>query len=333
MSGVPHSHGHDHHDHGHDHGHSHGHGHGHGHGHHHHGHGHHHHHGPADWGDPRWLIGVGLNLAFVVVEAGAGLYADSTALLADAGHNLSDVLGLAMAGVAAWLAARPPSPRRTYGWGKATVLAALANAVGLVFACGAIAWEAVRRFSAPEPPQSGVIMAVAAAGVVVNGLTALLFLRGRESDANVRGAFLHMAADAAVSAGVIVAGALIWLTGKSWIDPLASLLVMGVVLWGTWDLLKEALHLAMDAVPRSVDVDAVRAALAERPGVAEVHDLHVWPLSTTETALTAHLVLPDGADDAFLAETSKLLHRRFGIGHATLQVERVSFGACEELHG
>jgi cobalt-zinc-cadmium efflux system protein len=179
----------------------------------------------------------------------------------------------------------------------------------------------------------GVIMLVAAAGVVVNGLTALLFLRGRESDANVRGAFLHMAADALVSAGVIVAGGLIWLTGKAWIDPLASLLVMGVILFGTWDLLKEALHLAMDAVPRSVDVAAVRAALADRPGVCEVHDLHVWPISTTETALTAHLVLPGGADDAFLAETAQLLRRRFGIGHATLQVESVSFAACEELHG
>ena len=323
----PHDHAHDHdHDHAHDHGqgrHDHGHGHG--------GH-HHHHHVPSD-ADWRWLIGTGLNLAFVVVEVAAGLIARSTALLADAGHNLSDVMGLAMAGVAVWLAKRPADPRRTYGWGKLTVLAALANALALVFASGLIAAEAIRRFQESALPNSGVIMITAAAGVIVNGATALLFMRGREHDANVRGAFLHMAADALVSAGVIAAGALVWFTHLAWIDPLASLIVVVVVLAGTWDLLKEAFHLAVDGIPRSVDPNRIRAVLAGRPGVTEVHDLHVWSLSTTEIALTAHLVRPDGADDAFLSETAAALRHDFGIAHATLQVEACAHDACADLHG
>jgi cobalt-zinc-cadmium efflux system protein len=311
--------GHDHADHGH-----HGHGHSHAHG--------HHHHGPPNADDPRWIIGIALNLAFVVIEAVAGFFAQSTALLADAGHNLSDVLGLAMAGIAVWLARRPAKGRRTYGWGKATVLAALANAVALVFASGLIAAEAIRRFGEPAQPHSGVIMGVAAAGLVANLATALLFLRGRHEDANVRGAFLHMMGDAAVSVGVIIAGALIWLTGKAWIDPLASLLVVAVVLFSTWDLLKEAFHLAMDAVPRGIDPDAVRDCLAARPGVTEVHDLHVWPLSTTEVALTAHLVRPGGADDDFLRNVCDTLNREFGIAHATLQIETDGMIACQSLH-
>jgi cobalt-zinc-cadmium efflux system protein len=313
-------------DHAHDHDHDHAHEHGHG------GHHHHHHHAPsgADW---RWLVGTGLNLAFVIGEVVAGLIARSTALLADAGHNLSDVMGLAMAGVAVWLAKRPAGPRRTYGWGKLTVLAALANAVAVVFASGLIAAEAIRRFQESALPNSGVIMITAAAGVVINGATALLFLRGREHDANVRGAFLHMAGDALVSAGVIAAGALVWFTRRPWIDPLASLIVVAVVLAGTWDLLKEAFHLAVDGMPRGVDASRVRAALAGRPGVTEVHDLHVWSLSTTEIALTAHLVRPAGADDAFLSETAAALRRDFGIAHATLQVEACAQDACAELHG
>jgi cobalt-zinc-cadmium efflux system protein len=314
---AAHSHGH------HDHGHGHSQG---------HGGGHHHHHAPANPRDPRWLIGIALNLTFVVVEAVAGFFAHSTALLADAGHNLSDVLGLAMAGGAVWLASRPANARRTYGWGKATVLAALANAVALIFASGLIVSEAVRRFASPEAPQSNIIMLVAAAGVVINVATALLFLRGRSKDVNVRGAFLHMASDAVVSAAVIVAGGLIWWTGKAWIDPLMSLIVVVVVLVGTWDLLKEAFQLAIDAVPRSIDPDAVHAFLSERPGVVEVHDLHVWPLSTTEIALTAHLVRPGGADDAFLRGACEALSREFGIDHATLQIETDGIVACQTLH-
>lgn len=269
----------------------------------------------------------------MIGEVVAGLIGRSTALLADAGHNLSDVMGLAMAGVAIWLAKRPADPRRTYGWGKLTVLSALANAVALVFASGLIAAEAIRRFQETTLPNSHVIMITAAAGVVINGATALLFMRGREHDANVRGAFLHMAGDALVSAGVIAAGALVWATHLAWIDPLASLIVVAVVLAGTWDLLKEAFHLAVDGMPRNVDAGRVRAALADRPGVTEVHDLHVWSLSTTEIALTAHLVRPDGADDAFLSETAAELRRDFGIAHATLQVEACAHDACADLHG
>ena len=327
-----HDHAHDHGSRGHRQGHGYGHGHDHGHGHGHGGHGHHHHHGPARADDPRWLLGVALNLLFVVAEVVAGLVGHSTALLADAGHNLSDVLGLAMAGIAAWLARRPAGPRRTYGWGKATVLAALANAVALVFASGLIASEAIRRFGSPQLPQSGLIMAVAAAGVVVNGLTALMFMRGRHDDVNVRGAFLHMLGDAVISAGVIVAGGLIALTGQAWIDPLASLVVVAVVLFGTWDLFREAMHLAMDAVPRGIDPEAVYDLLARQPGVVTVHDLHVWPMSTTEVALTAHVVRPEGPDDDFLHDACEAIRRDFGIDHVTLQVETSARVACETLH-
>ena len=268
----------------------------------------------------------------MIIEAVAGFFGNSTALLADAGHNLSDVLGLAMAGIAVWLAKRPAKGRRTYGWGKATVLAALANAVALVFASGLIAAEAIRRFGESSSPQSIMIMGVAAAGLAINLLTALLFLRDRNSDANVRAAFVHMMGDAIVSVGVIVAGVLIFFTGRAWIDPLASLVVVAVVLFSTWDLLKEALSLAMDAAPRGIDPDAVRDCLAKRPGVTEVHDLHVWPLSTTEVALTAHLVRPGGADDAFLRAVCATLNREFGIAHATLQVETDGIIDCRELH-
>ena len=304
-----------------------------GHAHHHHGHPHgHHHHGPPPEGDRRWVIGVALNGAFVLIEAAAGLFGHSMALLADAGHNLSDVLALAMAGAAAWLARRPSDPRRTYGFGKATVLAALANAVILVFACGFIAREAIGRLSSPTAPASNLMIGVALSGVLVNGLTALLFTRGREHDLNVRSAFLHMAADAAISAGVAVAGGLIILTGRAWIDPATSLVILVVVLFGSWEVLKEAFNLAIDTAPAAVDVAAVRAFLAEWPGVSAVHDLHVWPLSTTETALTAHLVRDGGGDDEFLKTVCRGLKARFHIGHATLQVEVESLEACEELH-
>jgi cobalt-zinc-cadmium efflux system protein len=306
--------------HAHDHGHS-SHDHDHGHG----GHGHHHH-GPVDTGDWRYALGLVVNLAFVAVEFGAGLWSNSTALMADAGHNLSDVLGLAMAGGAAWLARRAAGDRRTYGFGKATVLAALGNALLLIFACGAIALEAVRRFSEPAPVGSGVIMAVAAVGIVVNFGTALLFMKNQH-DLNARGAYLHMMADAAVSLGVVIAGALIWWTGWAPIDPVVSLLIVVVILAGTWGLLRDSVDLAMDAAPAGFDVARLKAELEALPGVAQVHDLHVWGLSTTETALTAHLVhaRPDG--DALLAEAQGVARAR-GVGHSTLQLEAAALPDC-----
>ncbi len=301
------------------------------------GHAHHHDHGShahagAGGIEARWLIGIGLNTGFVVVEIVAGLLGRSMSLLADAGHNVSDILALALAGAATWLAGRPAAPRRTYGFGKATVLAALVNAIVLIFACGFIASEAIGRLTSPALPATGIMMLVAAAGVVVNGATAALFTRGRAGDVNVRSAFLHMAADAGISAGVVVAGALILFTGKAWIDPAMSLIILAVILFGAWEVLREAFDLAMDAAPQAVDIGAVRAFLAQRPGVEAVHDLHVWPLSTTETALTAHLVRPSGGDDDFLRTVCQDLHERFGISHATLQVEGTSLEACEDLH-
>lgn len=304
--------------HGHQHAHHHGHAHGRGQGAHGHA-GHQHGPGPAERG---FLPGILLNLGFVAVEAGAGLIAGSLALLADAGHNLSDVLGLVLAWVAARLARRRPSARRTYGWHRGTILAALANAMLLLVAVGAIGLESVRRLIEPAPVATGWMLWVAAAGVVVNTGTALLFLRGRHEDLNRMGAFLHMAADAAVSLGVVLAALLIGLTGWYWVDPLLGLLIAGVILASTWGLLRESLNLAMDAVPAGTDPEAVRDYLASLPGVAAVHDLHIWPLGTTRTALTAHLVRPGAEpDDAFLAATTAALEARFGIGHVTLQVE------------
>ncbi len=307
------------------------HAHAHAHGDHQHGHHHHHHHASGAGGTSgRYSIAIALNVGFVVAEVVAGFWANSTALLADAGHNLSDVLGLLLAGGAAWLAARASTTRRTYGFGKATVLSALTNALLIVAACGAIGWEASRRLFAPEPIKPDIVMWVAALGVLINGGTALLFMRGRKDDVNVRGAFLHLATDAAISAGVIVAGLAVYLTGANWIDPAASLVVVAVILWGSWSLLRESLDMALDAAPGGIDVAAVRAHLAALPGVTAVHDLHVWNMSATETALTAHLVLPAGADDAFLAGASAGLAERFAIRHATLQIERVHADACAE---
>lgn len=257
----------------------------------------------------------------------------STALLADASHNMSDVLGLALAGGAAWLAARPPGARRTYGFGKATVFAALVNGLLLVFASGAIVWEAVHRFMDPKPVNGGLVMLTAGVGVVVNGLTALMFMRGREGDANVRAAFLHMAGDALISVGVIVAGLLVTFTGLPWIDPLASIIIVLVILWGTWDLLREAADMAMDVAPRSVNVEAVRAFLTAQPGVANVHDLHVWSMGAASSAMTAHLVMPEVADnDAFLQKLCRDVDRKFGVDHATFQIERRHFECHPEHH-
>lgn len=325
------AHGHDHaHDHSdHDHGPDHGHDHGHAHGHHHHGPGAHHH-GPVDTGDWRYGVGLIVNLAFVAVEFGAGVVSGSTALMADAGHNLSDVLGLAMAGGAAWVARRTATAGKTYGYGKATVLAALFNALALIFACGAIAFEAVRRFADPAPVGSTTIMIVAGIGFVINLGTALLFMKDQHKDLNVRGAYLHMMADAAVSIGVVIAGGVILLTGWSIIDPVVSLLIVAVILIGTWGLLKDSVNLALDAAPRGVDVATVRAGFLALPGVKAVHDLHVWGLSTTDTALTAHLVHDRADGDALLAEAQTLARTRFGIGHTTLQLETGALPDCPD---
>jgi cobalt-zinc-cadmium efflux system protein len=305
--------------------HSHGHGHGHDHGHGH-AHGHHHHHAPS--GDWRYGAAIALNLGFVVAEVVFGLISHSTALLADAGHNLSDVLGLVLAGVAAWLAKQTSGENKTYGYGKTTILAALANAIVLVFACGAIAMEAVGRFMDPRPVESVTVMAVAFVGFLINGATALMFMSGREKDLNVRGAFLHMAADAAVSIGVVIVGAVIWFTGWAWADPVASLIIVAVILWGTWGLLRESFDMAIDAAPGHVKVAEVRAYLAGLPGVSAVHDMHVWNLSTTETALTVHLVRDQPGDTAFLARIQTEVKARFGINHATVQVETGALEDC-----
>jgi cobalt-zinc-cadmium efflux system protein len=284
-------------------------------------HDHTHHHAPAGH-DRAFALGIGLNLAYVMVEAAFGLVAGSLALLADAGHNLFDVLGLALAWAAAWLSRRQPTPRRTYGLRRSSILAALANAMLLLVAVGAIVWEALRRLQAPAPVDTGIVLWVAALGVVVNTGTALLFLRDRGRDLNIRGAFLHMLADAAVTVGVIAAALLIAWTGWLWLDPLTSLAIAAVILAGTWGLLRDSVDLALDAVPRGIDPGAVEAFLVAQPGVAEVHDLHIWAMSTTETALTVHLVRPGAApDDGLLAGLRHELQHRFGIGHATIQVE------------
>lgn len=306
-----HHHGHGHHDHGHGHGHGHAHGHGAG----------GHHHLPTDFGRA-FAIGTILNIGFVIVEGAAGFWFDSVALLADAGHNLSDVLGLLIAWGGMELAKRPATPRFTYGLGASTILAALANALVLLMAVGAILLETIQRLGSPRAIDGWPVVWVALAGIVVNVATALLFARGRHGDVNIRGAYLHMAADAAVSAGVVIAGlAMLW-TGATWIDPLVSLIVVAIILIGTWGLLSESVLLALQAVPRGIDAAAVEAVLAAQPGVVRVHDLHIWPMSTTQTALTAHLVVPDGhPGDAFLAALGERLEHDFGIGHATVQIE------------
>ncbi|PZO79193.1 cation diffusion facilitator family transporter [Sphingomonas hankookensis] len=303
---------------------------------HHHGHDHHHGHGhshaPADFGRA-FAIGTLLNIAFVIVEGGAGFWFDSVALLADAGHNLSDVLGLLIAWGGVELARRPATRRFTYGLGASTILAALANALVLLMAVGAILLETVQRLGDPRPIDGWPVVWVALAGIGVNLATALLFARGRHGDVNIRGAYLHMAADAAVSAGVVIAGLLILWTGAAWIDPVVSLVVVVIILVGTWGLLSESLLLALQAVPRGIDAQAVEALLAAQEGVARVHDLHIWPMSTTETALTAHLVMPAGhPGDGFLTELSGRLEHDFGIGHATVQVETGDECALTHAH-
>lgn len=279
-----------------------------------------HSHGPRP-GEAGFAPAIAANLGFVLAELAAGLIAGSMALIADAGHNLSDVLGLGLAWLAARLAGRPASPRRTYGLQRGTILAALANAALLLVAVGAIAIESVDRLLSPAPVATGWMLWVALAGVAVNAGTALLFLRGREADLNRRGAFLHLAADAAVSLGVVAGALVIGWTGWLWVDPLLGLLIAAVILVSGWGLMRDSVDLAMDAVPRGIDPGAVEALIAAQPGVAAVHDLHIWALGTTRVALTAHVERPgSGPDDAFLAETAVALKARFGIDHATLQV-------------
>lgn len=291
-------------------------------------HSHAHSHAPVSFGRA-FAIGTALNLAFVGAEAIFGVLAHSMALLADAGHNLSDVLGLLMAWGAATLARTVPSERFTYGLRSSSILAALANAVLLLVAVGAITWEALRRLWQPEPVEGITVMAVAVAGIVVNGLTAWLFHGGRHDDLNIRGAYLHMAADAAVSAGVVVAGALVLLTGWLWLDPTVSLVIGAIIVWGTWRLLSESVGLALHAVPAGIDPAEVRTYLAAQPGVARLHDLHIWPMSTTETALTCHLVMPGKhPGDEFLGVVAEGLRQRFRIAHATIQIEHGDGETC-----
>jgi cobalt-zinc-cadmium efflux system protein len=295
------------------------------HAHHHHGpeetHGHSHDPAPADF-SRAFAIGIALNLTFVFVEAACGIYGHSVALLSDAGHNLGDVLGLAVAWGATVLARRPPTPRYTYGLGGTSILAALFNALFLLIAVGAISWEAIQRLMNPAPVAGGIVMIVAAIGVAVNGATALLFASGRKGDLNIRGAFQHMLADAIIAAGVVVTGLLISLTGAAWLDPVASLVVNAAIVWGTWTLLRDSFAMSVNAVPPSIEPDQVRRFLENLPGVARLHDLHIWAMSTTETALSGHLVMPEGrGGDAFLTRTCEELQRRFGICHVTLQIE------------
>jgi cobalt-zinc-cadmium efflux system protein len=283
---------------------------------------------------PAFAIGVTLNTLFVAAEVGAGFLAHSMALLADAGHNLSDVLALLMAWGATALAKRAPTGRRTYGLRKGTVLASLGNAVFLLLAIGAIVSESIHRLASPSPIATRTVMITAAVGIVINTVTALLFMRGSKEDINVRGAFLHMASDAVISFVVVIGAAIIALTGLQWVDPALSLGIAVVIVLGTWGLLRDSVNLALDGAPREIDVAEVRAWLSAQPGVADIHDLHIWAMSTTETALTAHVIRPaalleSGKDaDSFLHDTCEALSRRFNIGHSTLQVETDADTAC-----
>ena len=287
--------------------------------------GHDHGHAPGNF-NSAFAIGIGLNLAFVAIEAFYGWQVDSLALLADAGHNLSDVIGLVLAWGGALAGRLRPDARHTYGWKRASILAAFINALLLLVAMGSLAWEAVHRLQSPQAVEGVTIMVVAGIGIVVNTATALLFMRGRKQDLNIRGAFLHMAADALVSAGVVVAGGLAWWFGWTRLDPVVSLLIAAVIVVGTWALFRQSLHLLFDGVPESVDLPALQAFLAALPGVSRVHDLHVWAMGTSDIALTAHLVMPLGpADDRFLREVTEQLHDRFEITHVTIQVVQVPF--------
>lgn len=278
-------------------------------------------HTPASFGTA-FAIGIGLNAAFVVLEAIFGIMSNSVALVADAGHNLSDVMGLLVAWGAMVLSKRAPTKRFTYGLKGSSILAALFNAIVLLITVGAIGWEAIQRLLHPEPVAGVTVMTVAAAGIVVNGISAWLFASGRKGDINIKGAFMHMAADAVISVGVVIAGFVILYTGWAWIDPVTSLVISAVIVIGTWSLLRDSTAMSLSAVPPSIDPSAVRSYLEKCTGVLQIHDLHIWPMSTTEVALTCHLVIPTGTPgDAYLMEISHKLKHDFGIQHATLQVE------------
>jgi cobalt-zinc-cadmium efflux system protein len=280
-----------------------------------------------------FIIGITLNVIYIFVEVFYGLLINSMALLADAGHNFSDVLGLLLAWGAAYLAKTATTEKRTYGFRKSTILAALFNAILLMIAVGAITIEAIRKFISPEPVQGLIMMIVAGIGVVINAVTAFLFMKGRKQDLNIRGAFLHMAADAGVSFGVVLAGFIIYSTGWLWIDPAISLVIVLVITIGTWGLLRDSFHLSMDAVPNGINLKEVGNYLKSINGVKEVHDLHIWAMSTTETALTAHLVIPaETKDDYFLKKICGELNSRFGIEHSTIQIEKSAQSANCEHH-
>lgn len=289
---------------------------------------HDHHHPPQNY-TKAFAIGVTLNLAFVVIEATYGFLADSLALVTDAGHNLSDVFGLLLAWGAAMLATLRPTPRRTYGFRRVTILASLLSALLLLVALGAIFWEAIGRLSAPRPVDSITIIVVAGIGVVINAATAMLFFSGQKHDLNIKGAFLHMAADAAISLGVVFAGLAILATGRYWIDPLLGILIVLIILFSTLGLLRDSVNLVIDAVPRHIDPEKVRHYFLELPEVADLHDLHIWAMSTTEVALTVHLIIPElDVEDIFLQRISHDLHHKFGIEHLTLQVEKGNGDFC-----
>ncbi|MBS0232512.1 MAG: cation transporter [Proteobacteria bacterium] len=294
-----------------------------------HAHGPGHAHAPKDFG---WAFAVGtsLNIAIVILETVFGVWSNSMALLADAGHNLSDVFGLLLAWGASALVKRRPTTRYTYGLGSSSILAALANGILLLVATGGIAWEAIQRLSQPQPVAGLTVMIVAGIGILGNGFTAWLFTSGRNDDINVRGAFLHMAADAAISLGVVIAGGLTLYTGWLAIDPLVSLAIAALIVWGTWSLLKDSFAMAMQAVPPGLESGEVRQALEKLPGVARLHDLHIWATSTTKTALTCHLIIPGGhPGDAFLMDAAHMLATRFKIDHATFQIETAQKSKCE----
>jgi len=283
---------------------------------------HHHHHAAPDY-NRAFAVGVALNVIFVVIEVFYGVMANSLALITDAGHNLSDVLGLLLAWGASYLAGKQPSLRHTYGYSRATILASMFSGLLLLAAVVLISWEAVNRFFNPSDPAGQIIMVVAGIGVVINSITAWFFVSGKDHDLNIRGAYLHMAADALVSLGVVISGFVIWKFGLKWFDPLSSLLIAAVIFWSTWGLLRDSLNLAIDAVPRDIDPEAIRKWLSDQPGVKGLHDLHIWPISTTQTALTAHLLMPEPpADDEFLHDLAMHLQEMFKISHATFQIER-----------
>lgn len=282
----------------------------------------HHHHGEGISHGKAFAIGIALNIIFVGVEITYGLIANSSALLADAGHNASDVMSLIFAWTAAWLATLKPRGKYSYGFRKSTILASLWNAVLLFVAVGFIAWDAIGKLEHPEPVAGKQVMIVAGIGILINTITALLFIKGQKEDINIKGAFLHMAADAAVSLGVVVAGLLITLTGYQWIDPVMSFIIIAVILWGTWKLFIDSVNLSLDAVPGGIDIEKVRKRLSEIEGVEDVHDLHIWAISTTTSALSAHLVIPENQTDEMIGKIQDILKKEFNIAHTTIQIEK-----------